>query len=356
MPRKAISQICSDEDLDILKSLSVSRTVEVRIVERAKIVLKANEGLTDTVISKDLGISLPTVGKWRRRYINDGIEGLNDLPRSGKPPVYDPVTTRNDILTKLEETPPKGQAQWDGKALAAELNMSDDKVYRVLRAEGICLQRRRSWCVSKDPNFAQKAADVVNIYTNPPEGSIVLSLDEKPGIQAIERPNGYVRTLSGSIVNGYKSTYTRHGTLNMFAALEISTGRVITSFSKEKKRVDFLKYMDKVVKKYPKNQEIHVVMDNYCIHKNCDEWLKKHPTVFFHFTPTSSSWMNLVEIWFGHLTRKALRGGTFKNLDELSNAITDFITVSSENAKPYVWKKREVHGSQLRNTIKNLCN
>jgi transposase len=249
----------------------------------------ASEGAADTAIAKELGISLPTVGKWRSRYIETGIEGLFDLPRSGKPPVYDPVKTREAILSKLEEAPPKGQSQWDGKALANELDMSDDKVYRVLRAEGVCLKRRRSWCVSNDPNFAQKAADVVNLYTNPPEGSIVLSLDEKPSIQGIKRPTGYVRTKSGAIVIGEKSTYKRHGTLNLFAALEIASGKVITEFTERKRRVEFLEFMDKIAEEYPPEQEIHVIMGNYCIHKKCDAWLAVHPNFSFHYTPTSSS-------------------------------------------------------------------
>ena len=355
MPRNAEMPICSNTELEILNKLTNSRTVEVRIAERAKIIIMAHEGLTDTAISDELGISLPTVGKWRRRYIESGIEGLSDLPRSGKPPVYDPVETRNAILSKLEEKPPKGQSQWDGKELAKALGMSDDKVYRVLRAEGICLQRRRSWCVSKDPNFAQKAADVVNLYVNPPKDSIVLSLDEKPSIQALERATGYVRTKIGRIVIGEKSTYIRHGTVNLFAALEVSTGQVITSLTEYKKRVDFLEFMDKIANKYPKTQEIHVIMDNYCIHKRCDAWRDAHPNFSFHFTPTSASWMNMVEIWFGHLTRKALRGGSFRNLEELAQAINDYICVANGKAKPYVWRKREVKGSQLRNTIKNLC-
>ena len=355
MPRIAETPICSNDDLAILNTWAASRTGEVRMAERAKIILMAYEGQNDTAIASELGISLPTVGKWRRRFIEKGTEGLADLPRSGKPPVYEPVKTRNAILEKLEEPPPKGQAQWDGKALAKELNMSDDKVYRILRAEGICLQRRRSWCVSKDPNFAQKAADVVNLYLNPPEGSKVFSLDEKPSIQALERPTGYVRTQSGNIVIGEKSTYIRHGTVNLFAALEVSTGLVTTSFTEYKKRVDFLEFMDKIAEMNSSEQEIHVIMDNYCIHKKCDEWLASHPNFSFHYTPTSASWMNLVEIWFGHLTRKALRGGSFKNLTELTDAIKDYISVSNNNAKPYVWKKREVKGSQLRNTIKNLC-
>jgi transposase len=147
----------------------------------------------------------------------------------------------------------------------------------------------------------------------------------------------------------------RHGAVNLFAALEVATGKVFTSFTELKRRIEFLEFMDKIAAKTPDGLKVHVIMDNYCIHKKCDEWLAEHPNFKFHFTPTSASWMNMVEIWFGHLTRKALTGASFKDTDELKRAIKDFIKVSNKRAKPYKWKKREVRGSQLRNTIKNLC-
>ena len=285
MPRIAESPICSREDLEILKKLSASCTHEARMVERANIILLAHDGLTDTDIADELAITLPTVGKWRRRYIEEGLDGLFDRPRSGRPPIYEPNATRTAILSKLEEPPPKGQAGWDGKALAEALNISDDKVYRVLRENGICLQKRRSWCVSKDPDFAKKAADIVNLYLNPPQDSIVLSLDEKTSIQALERLTGYVRYGSGTIVKGHQSTYIRRGTTNLFAAFNVSTGKVIGCLMERKRRVDFLEFMDTTAGMYPEDQEIHMIMDNYCIHKRCDDWLAAHPNFTFHVCP-----------------------------------------------------------------------
>jgi transposase len=259
-------------------------------------------------------------------------------------------------LKTLELPPPRGQAVWDGPAIAKHLNTSVDAVWRVLRKEGICLARQRSWCVSTDPEFAAKAADIIGLYLNPPEKALVISVDEKPTIQALERATGYVETDSGRIVRGFRSTYKRHGTLNLFAALEVATGAIHTQTTKLKRRVEFLDFMDKVVADLPSEREVHVILDNYCIHKRNDPWLAAHKNVFFHFTPTSASWLNQVEIWFGIMSRKALRGASFKSTEELAKAIDDFVTAYGPTAKPFVWRKREVKGSQLRNTIVNLRN
>ena len=191
---------------------------------------------------------------------------------------------------------------------------------------------------------------------NPPENALVISIDEKPSIQALERANGYVETDSGKIVRGYRSTYKRHGTLNLFAALEIATGAIHTQTTKYKRRVEFLEFMDRVVAELPEDQEVHVIVDNYCIHKKNETWVSQHKNVLFHYTPTSASWLNQVEIWFGIMSRKALRGASFKNTEELREAIEAFVNAYRKTARPFVWRKREVRGSQLRNTIANLRN
>ncbi len=220
----------------------------------------------------------------------------------------------------------------------------------------ICLQRQRSWCVSTDKEFAVKAADIVGLYLNPPANALVLSVDEKPSIQALERATGYVETDSGKIVRGYRSTYKRHGTLNLFAALQVATGQVKTATTTLKRRVEFLQFMDQIVADAPPERELHVILDNYCTHKRCDDWLAAHPNVQFHFTPTSASWLNQIEIWFSLLTRQALRGASFRHVCELRQAIEAFIAAYNPSAKPFRWRKREVKGSQLRNTIVNLRN
>jgi transposase len=355
MPKKPLVVPCTAEQLARLKVLTVSRAAEIRLVERARMVLRCIDGDAIKSIAADLGIKPNTVITWRDRFIAEGLKGLRDRARSGKPPSYT-QTFRARVLETLEKDPPVGQATWDGPALAALLGASDDAVWRVLRKEGISLQRHRSWCVSTDPEFVPKAADIVGLYLNPPENALVISVDEKPSIQALERRTGYIQTDSGKIVRGYKSTYKRHGTLNLFAALEVATGAIHTETTAQKRRVDFLAFMDQVVADLPEVTELHVILDNYCIHKKCDAWLAAHPQVSFHYTPTSASWLNLVEVWFGLLSRKALRGASFRTIEELKAAIEAFIAAYGPTAKPFVWRKREVKGSQLRNTIANFCN
>ena len=321
MPRTVEKPVCNQYELGLLQSWVSSRTMESRLVERAKIILMAIDGTPDRDIASELSTSSVTVGKWRRRFILSGVSGLYDAPRPGKPVTYDPVDTRRAILELLQKNPPKGQAVWDGNAVAVALGISVHKVWRVLRAEGICLQRHRSWCVSTDPEFASKAADVVALYLNPPQNALVLSVDEKPSIQALERPVGYVHTGSGKIVRGMKSTYKRHGTLNLFAALEVATGVIRSQITAQKRRVEFLEFMDGVVADLSEDKELHVILDNYCIHKKNEEWLSAHPNVRFHFTPTSASWLNMVEIWFGILSRKALNSPAIKSQNPLFHLV-----------------------------------
>ena len=364
MPRMAKRIDRSPEERLALQALARSRTGESRCVERAKMVLGCWDGGTVSAVARSLGVRPNKVILWRDRFIAKGMAGLQDRPRSGKPRRYG-AAFRERVLKLLETPPPAGQACWDGGAVALRLGASDDAVWRVLRREGICLSRQRSWCVSTDPQFAAKAADIVGLYLNPPHNALVVSVDEKPSIQALERAHGYVQTDSGKIVRGFKSTYKRNGTLNLFAALVVATGAIHAKTTAQKRRVEFLEFMDGLladlpmandVKGSPGERELHVILDNYCIHKRNDAWLALHPNVHFHFTPTSASWLNLVEVWFGILSRKALRGGSFKSIEELRAAIEAFIAAYGPRAKPFVWRKREVAGTQLRNTIVNLCN
>lgn len=356
MSRVAQSVMCSDEDRRQLERLSVSRTEEARLVERARIVLACLAGERNDQIAARMHLQAATVALWRKRFLAGGMAALGDLPRPGKPPTYDRLDLRARILKQLELTPPHGLSSWDGGTLAHALEVSDDAVWRILRKEGIQLQRMRSWCVSTDPEFSVKAANVIGLYLDPPHNAIVISVDEKPSIQAIERGKGYVQTSSGKVVHGMKSTYKRHGTINLFAALNVATGVIQSKTTESKKRPDFQSFMDEVVADVPANQEVHVILDNYATHKKNDAWLAAHPNVYFHFTPTSASWLNQVEIWFGIFTRKSLRGASFTCKEDLTKSIQAFIENYNKNAAPFVWRKREVKGSQLKNTIVNLCN
>ena len=355
MPKHAAALDCPPEIRRDLVSISRSRTEEARMVERARIVLACLEGKEIQQVAREFGASIPTVSKWRERFRLRGMAGLRDQPRSGKPLTYD-AAFRDRVLALLEQTPPKGLSHWDGPTVASTLGASVHAVWRVLRKEGIYLQRLRTWCVSTDPEFAPKAAEIIGFYLNPPLNALVLSVDEKPSIQAIQRPSGYVETDNGAVVRAMKSTYKRNGTLNLFAALEIATGQIHAQTTDRKKRQDFQLFLDSVIAELPTNKEIHVILDNYSTHKRNDEWLAKYEgRVQFHFTPTSASWLNQVEIWFGLLTRKSLRGASFESKDQLRLAIEAFVALTNENPKPFHWRKREVKGSQLRNTIINLC-
>jgi transposase len=356
MPRHAPALECSAEDKASLIAISKSRTEEARSVERAKIILARLEGKQIQQVARELMITVPTVTKWCKRFSLWGLRGLHDDLRSGKPVTYD-AAFRNRVLALLEQPPPLGMSRWDGPAVAERLGSSVHAVWRVLRREGIYLQRVRSWCVSTDKEFATKAAEVVGLYLNPPLNALVLSVDEKPSVQAIERPSGYVETDSGAVVRGLKSTYKRHGTLNLFAALEVGTGQVKAKFTEFKKRTDFQSFLDGVIADQSPDKEIHVILDNYSTHKKNEDWLAKFEgRVQFHFTPTSASWLNQIEIVFSLLQRKTINGASFKSKDELRNAIEAFIRKHNERAKPFRWRKREVKGSQLRNTIINLRN
>jgi len=355
MSRTAPTISCSPDERRELERLAASRTESKQMVERARIIIGCLAGRRVREIARQCQTRPNTVIKWRQRFVGQGVKGLRDAPRPGAQRRYDEAF-RKRVLAVLEQPPPAGQATWDGPAVARAVEGSVHAVWRVLRREGICLQRQRSWCVSTDPEFVAKAADIVGLYLDPPEKALVICVDEKPSIQALERKIGYVETDSGKIVRAYRSTYKRHGTLNLFAALQVATGQVQTAFTQLKRREQFLQFMDQVVAETAPDQALHVILDNYSTHKKCDAWLAEHPNVHFHFTPTSASWLNQVEIWFGLLTRKALRGLSSKSTVDLRQAIEAFIAAYAQNAKPFKWRKREVKGSQLQNTIVNLRN
>lgn len=360
MPRAAERIECTEEQREHLNKFANSQKSERRLVDRARMVLGCTQGRRIKNIAEDLGVLPNTVIKWRERFKAYGMDGLYDDPRSGRPDVYD----EKDILAKvgelLKQQAPYGYASWDGSTLAEEIGCSPDTVWRILRDNTIVLQRQRSWCVSKDPQFAEKAVDIVGLYLNPPENAIVISVDEKPGLQAKTQKKGYVREHDGTVVTGVNSTYRRNGTIDLFAALSIATGSVKGKTTKYKKREDFLSFMDDMVdekkESISEGKELHVILDNYCTHKRSAEWLEKHPNVHFHYTLTSASWLNMVEIWFNIMSRKVLRGASFNSTEEVSTKIREFIDHYEEHPKPFVWKKRDIKDAEIRDTITNLLN
>ncbi|GAA0002365.1 hypothetical protein BRDID11002_23660 [Bradyrhizobium diazoefficiens] len=257
----------------------------------------AADGRSTRSIAKEVGVQPRIVSLWRHRYADHGLEGLQDKPRPGKQPIYTKTTDKR-ILKLLDKPPPQGFARWTGPLLAEALGDVDVQyVWRFLRSHKIDLVARKSWCESNDPNFTAKAADVVGLYVAPPAKAIVLCVDEKPSIQALERAQGYLKLPNGRALTGQSHDYKRHGTTTLFAALEVATGKIIATHSKRRRRVEFLDFMNSVTAAFP-NRKLHVILDNLNTHKKNEDWLKAHPNVQFHFTPTSASWLNQVEVWF----------------------------------------------------------
>jgi transposase len=275
------------------------------------------------------------VSKWRTRFAQFRVAGLEDAPRPGKAAKYDQETEKR-ILAQLDCSPPVGYATWTGKLVAKALgDVSQHQVWRVLRKHSIHLQRRHSWCISTDPQFTQKAADVVGLYLNPPDNAVVISVDEKPAIQALERAQGWLRLPDGQALRGFSHEYKRYP---------------------HRRRREFLDFMNSVVDNYPET-ELHVVLDNLNTHKpKHDRWLAKHPNVHFHYTPTHASWMNQVECWFSILWRQALKGLNAGSVRDVRKSIDAFIDAYSREAHPFEWTKQILHPGHLKQSYADLCN
>ena len=317
-------------------------------VKRARIVLLAAEGRSTRSIAEEVGIQPRIVSNWRRRFAQHGLGGLKDRPRAAKKRIYGKATNKR-ILALLDKPPPNGFARWTGPLLATALgNVHVQYVWRFLREHKIDLAPRKSWCESNDPQFAAKAADVVGLYINPPAKAIVLCVDEKPSIQALERAQGYLKLPNGRALTGQSHDYKRHGTTTLFAALEVATGTIIAGHSKRRRRVEFLAFMNNLVAIYP-DRELHVILDNLNTHKKNEHWLKRHPKVRFHFTPTRSSWLNQIETWFSILQRQSLTGASFTSIEQLKEHIDAFITAYNETAEPFAWTKKKVYQRRFKN-------
>jgi transposase len=348
--------LLSDSERSALEKHVRAAKTEQRLAFRSRIILLAADGVGTNAIAAQLQSSPATVSKWRVRFAKNGLEGLLDAPRSGAPGKYTKETELR-ILARLDDPVPRGETVWTARLLARELgDVSEDHVWRVFRKHGIHLQRRRSWCVSTDPEFAVKAADIVGLYLAPPEKALLISVDEKPSIQALERAQGYLRFNDGTTYSGFSDRYKRHGTTTLFGALEVATGMVTTGHYKRRRRIEFLDFMNKVVSQYPADQEIHVILDNLSTHKKKGgTWLARHPNVHFHVTPTNASWLNQIEVWFSILTVRVLRGGSFTSAKELRDAIDRFTRAYCEDCSPFAWTKEKVHQVTLQRRYADLC-
>jgi len=347
MPRHASVIGLSNEQRTCLQDLLRQPKAQARFVERARIILLADEGMSNAQIAQQLKTRRARVSKWRTRFAAEGTDGLWDDFRPGRPVVHDAQENERSILEKLDQQPPGGFSKWNGPLLAQALKLNVHQVWQVLRQRGISLQRRRSWCISTDPEFSAKAADVVGLYLNPPENAVVLSVDEKPHIQALARAQGWLKLPNGKALSGFNHEYERCGTSTLFAALNIATGQVKAGHYRRRRRAEFLDFMNQVVAEYP-DQEIHVILDNLNTHKpKEDRWLHRHPRVHFHFIPTHASWLNQVEIWFSILSRQALRQASFSGVKDLRQAMDKFIAAYNPQAHPFEWRKVKVHPKTL---------
>ena len=338
----------SAEERQTLESWVRASTTEQRLVLRARLILAAAAGATTTAIAQRLGVRPATVSQWRQRFAAQRLVGLQDRPRSGRRRRYGEDVERQ-ILALLDQPPPSGYASWSGRLLArAARPVSARQVWRVLARHRISLQRRHSWCISTDPQFAAKAADLVGIYLAPPDHAVVWCVDEKPSIQALERAQGYLRLPNGQALKGFNHEYERHGTTTLFAALNVSTGQVKAGHYTRRRRREFLDFMNELVADYPQ-REIHVVLDNLSSHTpKRDGWRARHPHVHWHYTPTHASWLNQIEVWFSILTRQALRGASFTSPRQVREAIDRFLAAYNAQAAPFEWRKAQVHSVGLK--------
>jgi transposase len=314
--------------------------VRAGLAQRARIVLLAADGLPNAEIARLTGTSRPTVVGWRARYDEGGVAALEDQPRSGRPPEIDEIEVVVATLAD-EGRPPEhlGVTHWSARLLAAELGISFASVARIWRKWNLQPWRIETFKFSTDPELDAKIRDIVGLYLAPPDNAVVLCLDEKSQVQALDRTAPVLPILPG-VPEKQTHDFVRNGTTTLFAALEVATGKITQACQPRHRHQEFLRFLKQVAKAYPR-RELHIVCDNYATHKHpvVKAWLARHPRVTLHFTPTSGSWLNLVEIFFGIITRQAIRRGTFGSVRELIQAITRFIDGWNERCEPFIWTK-----------------
>ena len=326
-----------DGDRDVLASWTRSTAIGGGLAQRARIVLLASEGVANARIALEVGTTTTSVWKWRNRYVQAGLDGLADASRVGRPKRIDDQR----IITATLTVPPKkfGVTHWSSRLLANHLGIGNATVARAWRKYGVQPWRSGTFKFSTDPELVGKVTDVVGLYLAPPENAIVLCVDEKSQIQALDRT---APMLPMRIGDTEKRThdYKRHGTTTLFAALEIATGQVTGAVKPKHRRQEFLSFLRQLNRAYPE-KDLHLVMDNYATHKTCEvrAWLERHPRFHVHFTPTSGSWLNLVEVWFGIIDKQAIRRGVFTSVADLNAKIRQFITGWNSRKHAFVWTK-----------------
>jgi transposase len=331
----------TDEERVTLTKWARGRSTPARLVQRAKIVLAAAEGRENKDIAAQLGCTRRTVGTWRTRFVEQRLVGIeHDAPRGGRTPSVRQASEA-EIIAKTTQETPANATQWSTRTLAKVVGVSKDTVQRIWRDNGLKPHRTKGFKVSNDPRFAEKLVDIVGLYLDPPEHALVLSCDEKSQIQALDRTQKSLPLFPGRLKT-MTHDYKRNGTTTLFAAIDLAEGKIISDCLPRHRHQEWLKFLKKIDSETPAELDLHLIVDNYATHKHPKvlSWLKRHPRFHQHFTPTSSSWLNVIERWFRDLTQNRIRNGVFRSVAELEQAIRDYIEHHNAHPKSFVWTKK----------------
>lgn len=329
--------VLSDEERLQLNAVAKSRSLPHALVTRARLVLLAAQGLANKAIAKKLNLSQQSVSMWRQRFLKQRLAGLHDELRPGRPrSVSDEKVAQ--LVRKTLASRPKDGTYWTVRSMAQQAGLSAPTVHRIWHAFGLQPHRQQHFKLSPDPFFVEKLRDIVGLYLHPPDKALVLCVDEKSQIQALERTQP-VLPMGLGYVEGVTHDYVRHGTTTLFAALDIVSGRVLTSCKQRHRHQEYLAFLKEVDSSVPTKLDIHLVVDNYATHKHprVKRWLAAHPRYHVHYTPTYASWLNQVEIWFNIITQRAIRRGTFKSVKDLVTKIDNYVQQYNKNTTPFVW-------------------
>ena len=350
-PRKPI--VLSPQVREELMSLSRSRTLSHGLVRRANIILMSADGLGNRVIAQKVGLSAQSVATWRNRFLRQGLMGLYDERRSGRPRSVAAEDITALIRKTLTTKPTDGSTRWTCRSIAAETKISKSEVQRIWATLGIAPHRQKHFKLSNDPFFTEKVRDIAGLYLNPPDSAIVLCVDEKSQTQALERTQPLLPMGLG-YVEGVTHDYVRHGTTTLFAALDIASGEIMAQCKRRHRHQEFLQFLNHIDENVPEGLDVHLIIDNYCTHKHIrvKRWLSQRPRYHVHFTPTYSSWLNQVETWFNIITQKAIRRGSFRSVKELIERIQSFTDNYNQRSKPFVWTATQ---ESILHKIERLC-
>jgi transposase len=336
--RVAAEIVLTGEQKAALERFARGRRTEARLVLRAKVVLWAADGHTDLEIAERLGVVPRTAARWRARFLKEGVAGLErDAPRPGRTPAISAQTVLA-VIEKTTQQKPSQRTHWSTRTMAAAAGISEASVRRIWRAHGLKPHRLHTFKLSNDPRFAEKLEDVVGLYLNPPEHALVLSLDEKSQIQALDRTQPGLPMKKGR-AQTMTHDYKRYGTTTLFAALNTLDGTVMATCMERHRHQEWLRFLRLIDRQTPQEKQLHLIVDNYATHKHPDvlRWAARHPRFHFHFTPTSSSWLNMVERFFRDLTENQLRRGVFTSVEQLQTSILDYIQQHNSQPKPFIW-------------------